>query len=99
MEQAGLDPEAHDGAVAILMQLYRCYVEGDADLVEINPLILTPTEQYDESSNCFRMMLQVFVIDRLNIRPDLGQAHVLGLLLATPSAWRVRASGRRRSRG
>ena len=43
VEEAGLDPEAQDGAVAILMQLYRCYVEGDADLVEINPLILTPT--------------------------------------------------------
>ena len=27
---------------AILLNLYRCYVEGDADLVEINPLILTP---------------------------------------------------------
>jgi succinyl-CoA synthetase beta subunit len=39
---AGLDPEARDGAVAILLDLYRCYVEGDADLVEINPLILTP---------------------------------------------------------
>jgi succinyl-CoA synthetase beta subunit len=42
VEQAGLDAEAHDGAVAILMNLYRCFVEGDADLVEINPLILTP---------------------------------------------------------
>ncbi len=39
---AGLDPEAHDGAIGILLNLYRCYVEGDADLVEINPLILTP---------------------------------------------------------
>jgi succinyl-CoA synthetase beta subunit len=39
---AGLDPEAHDGAAAILLDLYRCYVDGDADLVEINPLILTP---------------------------------------------------------
>ncbi len=28
--------------MAILLDLYRCYVEGDADLVEINPLILTP---------------------------------------------------------
>jgi succinyl-CoA synthetase beta subunit len=45
VDEAGLDPEARDGAVAILMQLYRCYVEGDADLVEINPLILTPTGQ------------------------------------------------------
>ena len=45
VEAAGLDPEAHDGAVAILADLYRCYVEGDADLVEINPLILTPEGQ------------------------------------------------------
>ena len=39
---AGLDAEAVEGAVSILMSLYRCFVEGDADLVEINPLILTP---------------------------------------------------------
>ena len=37
-----LDPEARDGAVDILKKLYRCFVEGDADLVEINPLVLTP---------------------------------------------------------
>jgi succinyl-CoA synthetase beta subunit len=42
VEAAGLDPEARDGAIGILLNLYRCYVEGDADLVEINPLILTP---------------------------------------------------------
>ena len=36
-------PQATDGAVDILLKLYRAYVEGDADLVEINPLILTPT--------------------------------------------------------
>src|SRR5262249_52971571 len=42
VEGAGLDPEARAGATAILVDLYRCYVEGDADLVEINPLILTP---------------------------------------------------------
>jgi succinyl-CoA synthetase beta subunit len=40
--EAGLDAEAVDGAVAVLVDLYRCYVDGDADLVEINPLILTP---------------------------------------------------------
>jgi succinyl-CoA synthetase beta subunit len=40
--RAGLDEEARAGAVDILLDLYRCYVEGDADLVEINPLILTP---------------------------------------------------------
>jgi succinyl-CoA synthetase beta subunit len=43
VDGAGLDPEARDGAIGILLNLYRCYVEGDADLVEINPLILTPT--------------------------------------------------------
>lgn len=42
VEEAGLDPEAREGAAAILVDLFRCYVEGDADLVEINPLILTP---------------------------------------------------------
>ena len=39
---ADLAPEATEGAVEILMGLYRAYTEGDADLVEINPLILTP---------------------------------------------------------
>jgi len=39
---AGLNPAATEGAVAILQTLYRCYVEGDCDLAEINPLILTP---------------------------------------------------------
>jgi succinyl-CoA synthetase beta subunit len=40
--EAKLDPRATDGAVDILLALYRAYTEGDADLVEINPLILTP---------------------------------------------------------
>ena len=40
---ANLNPQATDGAVDILLKLYRCYVEGDADLAEINPLILKPT--------------------------------------------------------
>jgi len=41
VEEAGLDFDARDGAIGVLLNLYRCYVEGDADLVEINPLILT----------------------------------------------------------
>src|SRR2546421_1122159 len=40
--EANLDAEAVDGAIGILLNLYRCFVEGDADLVEVNPLILTP---------------------------------------------------------
>ncbi len=39
---ARLNPAARSGAIAILKQLYRAFRELDADLVEINPLILTP---------------------------------------------------------
>jgi succinyl-CoA synthetase beta subunit len=42
IEEAHLDEAARSGAVDVLQKLYRCFVEGDADLVEINPLILTP---------------------------------------------------------
>jgi succinyl-CoA synthetase beta subunit len=42
VREAGLDPEARAGAAEVLSLLYRCYEEGDADLVEVNPLILTP---------------------------------------------------------
>jgi len=41
VRQATLNPAAEDGAVDLLLKLYRSYVEGDADLVEVNPLILT----------------------------------------------------------
>ena len=39
--EAGIDEAARDGVAAVLVDLWRCYDEGDADLVEINPLILT----------------------------------------------------------
>ena len=39
---AKLNPDVTDGAVDILLKLYRAYTEGDADLVEINPLIVKP---------------------------------------------------------
>jgi succinyl-CoA synthetase beta subunit len=42
VESAKLNPKATDGAVDILLKLYTVFVDGDADLVEINPLILTP---------------------------------------------------------
>jgi succinyl-CoA synthetase beta subunit len=41
VEAAGLDSEAREQAAALLLKLYTCYVEGDCDLAEINPLILT----------------------------------------------------------
>jgi len=40
---ARIPAKAVDGVAAILVQLYRCFVEGDCDLAEINPLILKPT--------------------------------------------------------
>jgi succinyl-CoA synthetase beta subunit len=45
VKAAKLNPEAENGAVDILQKLYRAYVEGDADLVEINPLIFTPQKK------------------------------------------------------
>jgi succinyl-CoA synthetase beta subunit len=45
VDRAGLDPEAREGAAEIILKLYRCYIEGDADLVEINPLVLTTDGQ------------------------------------------------------
>ena len=42
VEGANLNPVAVEGAVDVVMKLYDAYVQGDADLVEINPLILTP---------------------------------------------------------
>ena len=38
---ANLDEEAREQAAQLLVKLYTCYVEGDCDLAEINPLILT----------------------------------------------------------
>ncbi len=45
VEAAGIDLEARQGVVVLLEQLYRAYVEGDADLAEINPLILNTSGQ------------------------------------------------------
>lgn len=42
VKDAKLDDEAQAQAAELLVKLYRCYTEGDCDLAEINPLILTP---------------------------------------------------------
>ncbi len=39
---AKLNPQATEGAVELLGKLYTAFTEGDADLAEVNPLILTP---------------------------------------------------------
>ena len=38
---ARLPEAAVEGAIAVLLKLYEAYVAGDAELVEVNPLILT----------------------------------------------------------
>jgi succinyl-CoA synthetase beta subunit len=43
VQAAKLNPDATEGTVDILRKLYTAYTEGDADLTEINPLILKPT--------------------------------------------------------
>jgi succinyl-CoA synthetase beta subunit len=45
VKAAKLNPEAEDGSVDILLKLYDAYTRGDADLVEINPLIFTPDKR------------------------------------------------------
>ncbi|MGD8427863.1 MAG: ADP-forming succinate--CoA ligase subunit beta [Balneolaceae bacterium] len=39
----GLEGDAFKKAVKFIMALYNCYQETDANLVEINPLVLTPS--------------------------------------------------------
>lgn len=41
IQAARLDEGATDQLVDVLLRLYEAFVEGDADLVEINPLVLT----------------------------------------------------------
>jgi len=45
VDEAGLNPKARDGAADLLIQLYRCFTEGDCDLAEVNPLVLTTDDK------------------------------------------------------
>ncbi len=45
VSEARLAPAATSGTVRALGALYRAFLEGDADLVEVNPLILTETNE------------------------------------------------------
>ncbi len=42
VKAAQLNPQAEAGTIDIVQKLYHCYIDGDATLAEINPLILTP---------------------------------------------------------
>lgn len=41
VKAAKLNPDAEDGVVNVLTKLYHAYTDGNADLTEINPLVLT----------------------------------------------------------
>lgn len=41
VKAARLPESCVEGSVEVLLKLYKAYVDGDADLVEVNPLILT----------------------------------------------------------
>lgn len=43
--QLGLSGKALKSTVALLKGIYRTYVEADASMVEINPLIITPSDE------------------------------------------------------
>jgi succinyl-CoA synthetase beta subunit len=44
-EEAMLDAQAIEQTALFLCSLYRCYTEGDCDLVEVNPLVLTTDDK------------------------------------------------------
>jgi succinyl-CoA synthetase beta subunit len=45
VDEAELDDAAREQAAELIVKLYACYTEGDCDLAEVNPLILTPDGQ------------------------------------------------------
>jgi succinyl-CoA synthetase beta subunit len=45
VREAELDEVAREQAAELLVKLYDCYTNGDCDLAEINPLILTPDNE------------------------------------------------------
>jgi succinyl-CoA synthetase beta subunit len=45
VEEAGLAPDVHDAAAAMLVALFTAFAEGDAELVEVNPLVVGTDRQ------------------------------------------------------
>src|ERR1039458_540718 len=45
VSEAELDEVAREQTAELLVKLYDCYTNGDCDLAEINPLILTPDNE------------------------------------------------------
>ncbi len=68
--RAKLNPAATEGAVDILLKLYTCYVDSDCDLVEINPMILTP------DGRVHALDAKVTLDDNASFRHDWAQYEV-----------------------
>ena len=68
--RAKLNPAATEGAVDILLKLYACYVDADCDLVEINPMILTP------DGRVHALDAKVTLDDNASFRHDWAQYEV-----------------------
>jgi succinyl-CoA synthetase beta subunit len=64
---AKIPERALDGIASILVQLYRCFTEGDCDLAEINPLILKPGGS-EESGNVHALDAKVTLDDNAAFR-------------------------------
>jgi succinyl-CoA synthetase beta subunit len=45
IKTSGLNPVAYTQVKEVIMKLYECFVKGDAELAEINPLILTTQDK------------------------------------------------------
>lgn len=43
--ELGLEGDAFKKGVKLIMKLYRCYLDTDASLVEVNPLVITPNDE------------------------------------------------------
>ncbi len=64
---AKIPERALDGIASILVQLYRCFTEGDCDLAEINPLILKP-DRSEESGTVHALDAKVTLDDSAAFR-------------------------------
>jgi len=64
---ARIPDKAIDGVAGILVQLYRCFTEGDCDLAEINPLILMP-DRSKESGTVHALDAKVSLDDNAAFR-------------------------------
>ena len=99
VEAAQLNPIANDGAVDILLKLYTAYVEGDADLCEINPLILKPTGEVhaldakvtlDANAQFRHDGWEVYEATQAratsSVRPSTGSTQILAMALGLSTA-------------